>query len=225
MRATRRAPAGSRRGPQPGSALDRRRLLIGAGAAVAVVAFPALAAGRDALPRMTDGPFYPSSAYRARALDWDADLTVVARPRPRRHAAPACRRRASRPATARSRTATAGPIDGATVEIWQCDVFGSYRHPRGAGARIDAGFQGFGSTPQRRPRPLPVPHHPAGALQRAGRRTSTSSCAIRRSARSPRSCSSPAIPATRATSSIAASRTPTARRWRCGRCGPPPAAR
>jgi protocatechuate 3,4-dioxygenase beta subunit len=28
----------------------------------------------------------------------------------------------------------------------RCDAFGSYRHPRGAGARIDAGFQGFGST-------------------------------------------------------------------------------
>ena len=57
-------------------------------------------------------------------------------------------------------------IDGATVEIWQCDAYGSYRHPRGAGARVDAGFQGFGS-PQRRPGQLPVPHHPAGALHRA----------------------------------------------------------
>ena len=38
------------------------------------------------------------------------------------------------------------PIDRAEVEIWQCDVFGSYRHPRGAGDRVDDGFQGFGST-------------------------------------------------------------------------------
>ena len=37
-------------------------------------------------------------------------------------------------------------VDGADVEIWQCDAFGSYRHPRGAGDRIDAGFQGFGAT-------------------------------------------------------------------------------
>ena len=29
------------------------------------------------LPPMTDGPFYPPIAYRARALDWDADLTTV----------------------------------------------------------------------------------------------------------------------------------------------------
>ena len=29
------------------------------------------------LPPLTDGPFYPSLAYRARSLDWDADLTTV----------------------------------------------------------------------------------------------------------------------------------------------------
>jgi protocatechuate 3,4-dioxygenase beta subunit len=37
-------------------------------------------------------------------------------------------------------------IDAAEIEIWQCDAFGSYRHPRGAGSRVDAAFQGFGST-------------------------------------------------------------------------------
>ncbi|HWJ57140.1 MAG TPA: hypothetical protein VNR90_12970, partial [Vicinamibacterales bacterium] len=37
-------------------------------------------------------------------------------------------------------------VDGAEIEIWQCDAFGSYRHPRGATGRIDAGFQGFGAT-------------------------------------------------------------------------------
>jgi protocatechuate 3,4-dioxygenase beta subunit len=37
-------------------------------------------------------------------------------------------------------------VDGAEVEIWQCDAYGSYRHPRGAGERVDVGFQGFGST-------------------------------------------------------------------------------
>ncbi len=38
------------------------------------------------------------------------------------------------------------PVDGATVEIWQCDVYGSYRHPRGAGNQVDEAFQGFGSN-------------------------------------------------------------------------------
>ena len=44
------------------------------------------------------------------------------------------------------RTLPAGRSTGREIEIWQCDAFGSYRHPRGAGARIDDAFQGFGST-------------------------------------------------------------------------------
>ena len=59
------------------------------------------------LPRMTDGPFYPPPSYRARAVDWDADLTVVGGRDPT-----ACRARAppasTSTCTARSRTATAG---------------------------------------------------------------------------------------------------------------------
>lgn len=133
-----------RSAPHEGLPRVRRRLLLGAGA-FAVVGFPALAAGRDALPRMTDGPFYPSPAYRAGAVDWDADLTVVGgrdpdgQPRPR-----AAGEHLELYGTVRD---TAGrAVDGATVEIWQCDAFGSYRHPRGAGAKVDAGFQGFGSS-------------------------------------------------------------------------------
>src|SRR5829696_8350731 len=58
----------------PHPRFDRRRVLK-AGALAGLVA-PALAFARG-LPAMTDGPFYPSIAYRARALDWDADLTTV----------------------------------------------------------------------------------------------------------------------------------------------------
>jgi protocatechuate 3,4-dioxygenase beta subunit len=36
------------------------------------------------------------------------------------------------------------PIDGARVEIWQCDQGGVYRHPRDQG-RPDKRFQGFGA--------------------------------------------------------------------------------
>ena len=95
---------------------------------------------------MTDGPFYPSPSYRARALDWDADLTVVGGRDPDGHAAAARAPASTSTSTARSRTATAARSTAPTVEIWQCDVYGSYRHPRGAGARVDAGFQGFGSS-------------------------------------------------------------------------------
>ena len=99
-----------------------------------------------ALPRMTDGPFYPSPSYRARALDWDADLTTVSRPRPRRP----CRARAPRGehldlyGTVQDGDGRA--IDGAESRSGSATSYGSYRHPRGAGARIDAGFQGFGSS-------------------------------------------------------------------------------
>ncbi len=36
-------------------------------------------------------------------------------------------------------------VSGATVELWQCDRFGTYHHSRGTG-RIDQNFQGFGRT-------------------------------------------------------------------------------
>ena len=124
--------------------ISRRRLLAGGAGVVAAVGLPSLACARG-LPQMTDGPFYPPLAYRARSLDWDADLTTVrgraadGQPLPRARGEYLDLRGAVVDADGRT-------IDGAEVEIWQCDAFGSYRHPRGAGARIDAGFQGFGST-------------------------------------------------------------------------------
>jgi protocatechuate 3,4-dioxygenase beta subunit len=125
------------------TAPDRRRLIVAAGA-VAAIGFPALAAARG-LPPMTDGPFYPSLAYRARSLDWDADLTTV-----RGHAPdgqPLAKARGEHlDLHGVVRDGAGRAVDGTEVEIWQCDAFGSYRHPRGAGNRIDAGFQGFGAT-------------------------------------------------------------------------------
>ena len=55
--------------------LERRRMIVAA-AAAATVGWPAIVLARG-LPAMTDGPFYPPIAYRARSLDWDADLTTV----------------------------------------------------------------------------------------------------------------------------------------------------
>ena len=183
-------------GSRPATPPDRR------GRAVAVVAFPAIAAGRDALPRMTDGPFYPSPSYRARALDWDADLTVVGgrdpdgKPRPRaagehldllRHGPG--RRRPSDRRRRRSRSGSA--TRSAAIGTRAAPAPGSTPASRASAAPAATPAAATGSAPSGR---CPTP---------AARRTSTSSCGTRRSASSPRSCSSPAIPATPATSSIA----------------------
>ena len=126
--------------------LDRRRSLVAALATGAtLLGVPAFASSRRALPRMTDGPFYPPLAWRARAVDWDADLTTV------RGGAPDGRAEARAAGEHLDLFGTVHDasdrlVDGAEVEIWQCDAFGSYRHPQGGGARVDAGFQGFGSA-------------------------------------------------------------------------------
>jgi protocatechuate 3,4-dioxygenase beta subunit len=123
----------------------RRLVLVAAGAAATALALPALAQSRAALPRMTDGPFYPSREWRSRAIDWDADLTTVrgnapdGQPRERARGEPLDLFGTVVDASGR-------PVDRAEVEIWQCDAFGSYRHPRGGGPRIDDGFQGFGAA-------------------------------------------------------------------------------
>ena len=117
----------------------RRRLLLGA---AAVLASPALAATRRAIAPMTDGPFYPPRAWREQWSDWDADLSRV--------------QRGSRVLVARGEhlglalqvaDLNGRAIDGAEVEIWQCDVLAAYRHPgvTPATGQWDEGFQGFGS--------------------------------------------------------------------------------
>ncbi len=125
--------------------VHRRRLIVAAGVGtVAAIGFPALAAARG-LPPLTDGPFYPSIAYRARSLDWDADLTTVRGRAPDGQPLPRARGE-HLDLHGVVRDGEGRPVDGTEIEIWQCDSFGSYRHPRGAGERIDAGFQGFGAS-------------------------------------------------------------------------------
>lgn len=123
----------------------RRQLLSRSVAAVAALTFPALASSRRTLPTMTEGPFYPPLAYRAQSLDWDADLTTVARGTGR---AQTVARAAGDYLDLYGTVADVDGriVDGADIEIWQCDAFASYRHPRGGGAQVDEGFQGFGAT-------------------------------------------------------------------------------
>jgi protocatechuate 3,4-dioxygenase beta subunit len=120
--------------------MGRRHVVSGLAALTTLSLMPgprnALAApGLVATPRQTEGPFYPT--------DWtgdaDNDLVVVTG-----EAA-----RAQGQIThimGRVRDTSGSPVAGASVEIWQCDAGGIYRHPRDW--RLvhgrDAGFQGRG---------------------------------------------------------------------------------
>ena len=125
----------------PTSPGARRRIVQGLIGGAASLAMPLLA--RAALPPMTEGPFYPSASWRtARQLDWDADLTRVSG----KGGAIAAAAGEYLDLGGIVSDAQGRVIDGAEIEIWQCDIHGSYRHPRGAGSRVDEGFQGFGSS-------------------------------------------------------------------------------
>jgi len=117
-----------------------RRALASAGLAAASTALlpaarPAAQPGAPspATPRQTPGPFYP--------VDWsgdaDADLVRVAGEAARAQGTVTHLR-------GRVLDARGEPIGGAVVEIWQCDAFGRYRHPRDRPEGRDAAFQGRG---------------------------------------------------------------------------------
>lgn len=118
--------------------IARRRLLIGAaalsGAAVARGIDASLAAVRT--PRQTTGPFYPVDL----PLDRDNDLARVS-------GAPSPARGQITHLFGRVLDEADKPIVGARIEIWQCNAFGRYHHPRDTrDAPLDPGFQGYGET-------------------------------------------------------------------------------
>jgi protocatechuate 3,4-dioxygenase beta subunit len=113
----------------------RRHLLLSATAMAGLGALPAGAASLAPTPPQTTGPFYPLTL----PLDADNDLVEVA----------------GRPEWAAGTILHLGgrvldpdgrAVSGARIEIWQCDAFGVYRHPRDRRAPADPNFQGFGST-------------------------------------------------------------------------------
>ncbi|HEX2113017.1 MAG TPA: intradiol ring-cleavage dioxygenase [Alphaproteobacteria bacterium] len=117
--------------------IERRLLLIGGGAVITLLGrvAPVLAA-MPATPQQTTGPFYP----RSLPLDRDNDLARVA----------GAAARAQGKIThvfGRVLDRDERPIPGARIEIWQCNAFGRYHHPRDTSdAPIDPGFQGYGET-------------------------------------------------------------------------------
>lgn len=85
---------------------------------------------RVATPSQTEGPFYP----RAVTGDADADLLDNGGLSYTR----------GEPAWVEGTVTDldGNALSGATVEIWQCDAAGHYRHPHGGA--VDPAFQGFG---------------------------------------------------------------------------------
>jgi protocatechuate 3,4-dioxygenase beta subunit len=119
------------------SHLKRREVLAGVAALLARP--PASLAATSALiltPGQTEGPFYPVSF----PADMDADLVRIAG-----QAAVAMGQITH--VSGRVLDHRGEVVDGAMVEIWQCDANGIYNHPRAPGqARHDRGFQGYGRT-------------------------------------------------------------------------------
>jgi len=124
------------------NAYARRQVLRRGGwAAVAIAAVaarwgapPAHAQGKGLAPtpRDAEGPFYP----RTFPADVDADLTRVA-------GRPGVARGTPLLLSGRVLGADGQPLAGATLELWQCDVLGTYHHV-GASGPQDDDFQGYG---------------------------------------------------------------------------------
>ncbi len=114
----------------------RRRIVLGSLGAGLVAVAPLAGASLLVTPRQSEGPFYP----RDLPLDRDADLVrVEGRQRPAAGVVTHVHGRVLDPDGA--------PLDGARVEIWQCDANGRYLHPGDRGRRPrDPGFQGFGQA-------------------------------------------------------------------------------
>ena len=95
---------------------------------------PARAAGLIATPQQTEGPFYPT----AFPTDMDNDLVQVRGQQARAMGTVLH-------LEGRVLDLNGKPVDGALVEIWQCDAQGIYDHPRQSGRdKRDSAFQGYG---------------------------------------------------------------------------------
>ena len=117
------------------TSLQRRRILswIGASALAPLAATPALAEDRAPTPRLTEGPFYPTSFPR----DTDADLTRI-------EGRASAAKGTILDVSGRVLDRSGAPRAGARVEIWQCDAQGEYHHVGGHDG--DPDFQGFGAV-------------------------------------------------------------------------------
>ena len=118
--------------------LGRRRFVAGSLVTAGSLILPgrpfAQGASLVPTPAQTAGPFYPVRF----PADVDGDLVVL-------RGSEARARGVVTHVSGRVRGLDGAPIEGATVEIWQCDAGGRYLHPGDRGSRPrDSAFQGYG---------------------------------------------------------------------------------
>ena len=115
----------------------RRDFFTAAGATLALASAPLPAATTYArTPRQSTGPFYPATL----PLDMDNDLVQV-------KGRDGLANGVITHITGRVGDDRGRVVTGARVEIWQCNAFGRYHHPRDRhDAPIDPNFQGYGRT-------------------------------------------------------------------------------
>lgn len=119
----------------PSQPSRQRRRVLGAAALALGWAGTRVALAQRTLvptPSQTEGPFYP----RTLPADRDADLTRIAGRSGRARGTPVY-------LDGRVLGRDANPLEGASVELWQCDVTGRYHHVGDPGP-LDEDFQGFG---------------------------------------------------------------------------------
>ena len=116
-------------------ASGRRRALrvMVAAALLPVARAEAQSAALAPTPNQPEGPFYPKTL----PADRDADLTQIAGRAAKAMGTPLY-------LTGRVFARDGRPLGNATVELWQCDVYGRYHHAGDDGEPRDDNFQGYG---------------------------------------------------------------------------------
>ena len=115
--------------------IKERRTLLSLLACGLAYTIPQIAFGANLLtPSQMMGPFYPDKI----PLDHDNDLTSVT-------GNDGIAAGDISNLVGRVLNPHGQPIVNAQIEIWQCDSFGQYKHPRDGGGR-DQAFQGYGRT-------------------------------------------------------------------------------
>jgi len=117
--------------------LKRRRqlLALAAGTLCGGASFAAYAQNLYRTPAQALGPFYPETP-----LEKDADLVTVS-------GQTGIAKGEITHLSGRVLDRNGRPIKDVLVEVWQCNAYGRYHHPRDSSDRpLDPNFQGYGST-------------------------------------------------------------------------------